>query len=63
MEHQGFVPGKFTSEETKSVLTCKCGAANMIYYRTWESYCGGYEDIYYKCKSCSKTWWIEGSDS
>lgn len=64
MIHTGPVPGDFTSDWKKSVLTCSgCGAANSIRYRIWESSCGGYEDIHYECAACGKKWWVEGSDS
>ena len=57
------VPGEFTSDEMKSKKTCpKCGADNL-WYKEWESDCGGYEDYFFHCRSCSLTWWVEGADS
>jgi hypothetical protein len=61
--HTGPVPGKHTSDWIKSRVKChKCGADN-VYYMEWESNCGGYEDYKYHCRSCKKTWWVEGADS
>jgi hypothetical protein len=38
-----------------------CGGA--VLYRTWESSCGGYEDVQYHCEKCGKRWWVEGPDA
>jgi len=34
-----------------------------ISYQEWESSCGGYDDICYRCNDCDHHWWVEGSDS
>lgn len=41
----------------------KCNVAGQIEYREWESSCGGYEDIHYRCNACGNDWWIEGADA
>ncbi len=57
----------YTSNWKKTVITnerfvCpKCDGKD-IKYRDWESPCGGYDDVNYKC-SCGKEWWVEGADS
>lgn len=40
----------------------KCDGRN-VYYKEWESSCGGYEDMKYECRDCKRTWWVEGADS
>jgi hypothetical protein len=40
----------------------KCGAARMM-YRYWESHCGGYVDLQYRCTQCGKVHWVEGPDA
>lgn len=56
--------GIFTSDKEKSEVKCpKCGL-NDIWYRTWESSCGRYEDYRFDCGSCGIIWWSwEGSDA
>lgn len=39
----------------------KCGGP--VHYRYWESDCGGFEDVQYRCDDCNYTWWVEGPDS
>lgn len=34
-----------------------------IQYRIWESSCGGYEDLNFKCSNCYHSWWVDGCDS
>lgn len=34
-----------------------------VQYRTWESHCGGYEDLNFRCTSCRHEWWVDGIDS
>lgn len=41
----------------------KCGSNKSISKRDWESSCGGYEDINYRCDECKHEWWVEGSDA
>ena len=66
--HTGPVPGSYLDNWKKAKITniyfkCrKCGSKN-ISYRNWESACGGYEDIEYKCEDCNYKWWVEGIDS
>jgi len=42
---------------------CRICGSDDIWYRTWESSCGGYEDAKYECRGCKLTWWIEGPDA
>lgn len=41
----------------------KCKKENVVIYREWDSFCGGYTDYQMICKECYFTWWHEGSDS
>ena len=34
-----------------------------VFYRLWESSCGGYLDLKYRCEGCRKVWWVEGADA
>ncbi len=44
-------------------FTCrKCGS-HEVWYRTWDSLCGSYEDVQYHCRSCNLIWWFESSDA
>ena len=48
----------------KPEVPCRnCGVAGHIEFCKWESPCGGYEDIKYRCTACEYEWWIEGTDS
>lgn len=57
------VQGIFTSDKKKSELKCLSCSSDDVWYRIWESECGGYEDYKYECSSCGKVWWVEGSDA
>lgn len=41
---------------------CSCGSDD-VWYRTWGSACGGYEDVKYECRACRRVWWAESSDA
>jgi DNA-directed RNA polymerase subunit M/transcription elongation factor TFIIS len=62
------IPGDFvgawkpTAPEAPA-FTCRACGSGDVWYRRWESACGGYEDIKYECRSCSRTWWVEGADA
>jgi len=34
-----------------------------VWVRSWESSCGGYTDHQYECRTCGRTWWVEGADA
>lgn len=40
----------------------KCGKEE-IFYKVWESSCGGHEDYKFTCRACGHSWWIDGIDS
>jgi hypothetical protein len=40
----------------------QCGSHD-VWYRVWDSACGGFEDVKYNCRGCGRTWWCEGSDA
>lgn len=43
--------------------TCpRCGATRDVEYRIWESECGGYEDVKFRCR-CGYYWWVDGPDA
>ena len=57
--------GDFSGWKLSEGTTCpKCGYLNVS-YSIWESKCGGYEDVKYRCNvsSCKHTWWVDGPDS
>jgi hypothetical protein len=66
--HTGPVPGKFETEwkptktEDNTFFCRQCGSSD-VWYRVWESSCGGYEDIKYECRGCGRTWWVESDDA
>lgn len=51
-------PTKLENPEFKH----KCGSDD-VWYRKWESSCGGYDDIKYECRGCGKKWWVESADA
>jgi len=53
---------KPTKPEAPDYKCRKCGSDN-IWYRTWESSCGGYEDTHYRCRGCDRRWWFESADA
>jgi DNA-directed RNA polymerase subunit M/transcription elongation factor TFIIS len=42
---------------------CRTCGSDDVWYRTWESDCGGYVDTKYRCRHCGRTWWVEGPDA
>lgn len=54
--------GDFGERHKSSVSCPKCSEKNCV-YQVWESHCGGFEDYFYTCESCKKTWWVDGIDS
>jgi hypothetical protein len=42
---------------------CLSEVAHEVFFRRWDSHCGGYSDLQYKCLVCNYTWWVEGPDS
>lgn len=54
--------GTFNNQQ-KSTRPCRHCGGTEVYYRVWESSCGGYEDEKYECRDCGKMWWIDGIDS
>lgn len=53
---------KPTKAENPDFYCRKCGSDD-VWYKIWESACGGYEDIKYKCRGCKRAWWVEGPDA
>lgn len=56
---EGWKPTKATSPK----FVCYACGSDDVWYREWESSCGGYEDEQYECRACKKTWWVDGADS
>lgn len=59
--------GTFSSDEKPTApenprFLCRCGS-NQVYYRVWNSDCGGFRDVKYRCAACGRVWWVEGPDS
>ena len=44
-------------------FTCRACGSDNVWYRVWESSCGGYEDVKYHCRACGRVWWVEGADA
>lgn len=56
--------GTFDGEWKLSDRPCPhCGVQGQLYYRVWESSCGGHEDEKNECRACGKTRWVEGADA
>lgn len=51
------------SAETSTRISCRKCRAYAVFYSTWESNCGGYEDDKYECKACGFYWWVDGPDA
>lgn len=54
--------GTFDSWKDSDKICPICNTPTMQ-YRVWESSCGGYEDLQYKCTTCNHGWWVDGIDS
>jgi hypothetical protein len=39
-----------------------CGGVE-VFFRHWESDCGGHDDIQYHCRTCDRKWWVDGPDA
>jgi DNA-directed RNA polymerase subunit M/transcription elongation factor TFIIS len=61
--------GAFETEWVKCVIRdtsrfrCQKCESKDISFREWESSCGGYSDINYRCDKCGHEWWVESADS
>jgi DNA-directed RNA polymerase subunit M/transcription elongation factor TFIIS len=54
---------KPTKDETPTFVDKKCGSDN-VWYLSRESYCGGYDILYYECRNCGRKWRaVFGDDS
>ena len=66
--HTGPVEGDYndgwkpTKVDAPSFKCRQCGSDD-VWYREWESSCGGYEDVHYECRGCGHSWWVEGPDA
>lgn len=54
--------GRFDDWKWSDQLCRKCGC-ERVRFRVWESNCGGYEDLKYRCDGCGETWWVDGPDA
>ena len=54
--------GEFGGWQQVSGNCPRCGK-QKIRVRTWESFCGGYEDDKFDCQACGHRWWVDGSDA
>ncbi len=58
--------GTFQDDWQPSDRACpKCNQTGQVFWRLWESSCGGYEDEKFQCRNpeCRHVWWIDGIDS
>lgn len=58
--------GRFTNKwlPLPHPVPCRhCGIVGWVYYRNWESNCGGYDDAKFECGACGEVWWVEGPDA
>ena len=51
------------TKEDNPEYKCPTCQSNDVWYRVWESTCGGYEDYRYRCKECGREWWVESADA
>ena len=63
-------PGKYIGEWQKTTMPtllerfkCRKCASQDISFRFWESDCGGYEDVHYRCDASGFDWWVESADA
>lgn len=56
--------GKFGEEMVSSRMCPACEKHHVI-VRMWQSNCGGFEDLQFRCTTdgCGKVWWVDGSDA
>lgn len=54
--------GDFGEPEHSDDKCRKCGT-DRVFFRRWDSHCGGYTDLLYECRACGHMWWIEGPDA
>lgn len=62
------VPGAFLEDwrpvaAVAPLYRCRACGSGDVWYRQWESACGGHEDVNYHCRACNREWWIEGADA
>lgn len=58
------IPGEFSDDWTKTERTkCRACGSPDVFYRVWESSCGGYEDYKFRCRACDHSWWVDGPDA
>jgi hypothetical protein len=53
---------KPTLPENPAYRCRRCGSPD-VWYRIWDSACGGYRDVKYECRGCGQVWWCEGADA
>lgn len=58
-EYKGMKPTKTENPNFR----CRQCKSDDVFYRIVESFCGGYEDVNYHCRSCGRDWWVESSDA
>ncbi len=62
-ESDGTFDGDMKPTKTENPdFRCRCGSDD-VWYRVWDSSCGGYSDTKYECRACKRTWWVESADS
>lgn len=55
----GWKPTKAVNPNFK----CRACGSDDVWFREWESSCGGYEDMNYECRGCQRKWWVESADA
>jgi hypothetical protein len=55
--------GVFSKWKKTKYTNCKVCNSTNVYYKEWDSSCGGYTDYYYRCNECANVWWVDGPDS
>jgi hypothetical protein len=53
---------KSCHDEGSSYICRKCRSLD-VWYRIFESSCGGFADEKYICRTCKAEWWIDGVDA
>jgi DNA-directed RNA polymerase subunit M/transcription elongation factor TFIIS len=55
--------GDFKRVGYEGTILCPECKRHTIYWRLWQSNCGGYVDVKYKCHApdCGHSWWVDGA--
>jgi uncharacterized Zn finger protein len=55
--------GKFCGGFRRTDLRCPGCGTEDVWCQEWESSDGAHEDELYACRSCGRSWWVDGPDA